>query len=193
MCFQRHLIQELTDKVDRLEMQRLSTNMFFKGIEEEENEVCTITLKNFLKNKLKIETNVQLQDAFRIGKAKPHTILAKLANVKDKGKIFAHVHNLQEVKNKDGKRYKIDAQLPPRHSAAKQKQRHIMWRNKTKVSTAHRLELSVKKGKLMIGNEEYAQKIVVPNDKVLIKLKKEEVEELNRLEICKGKPIEEGG
>ena len=59
----------------------------------------------------------------------------------------------------------------------------------TKVSTAHRLEISLKKGKLTIDNEEYKQKLHIPNDHQLLRLKPDEIAELEKIDVRKGKPF----
>ena len=53
--------------------------------------------------------------------------------------------------------------------------------------------MSVKKGKLCIENEPVVQKLKKTNRQVLLKLKKDEIDEIFKIPICPGKPITEGG
>ena len=101
-------------------------------------------------------------------------------NPSDKARIYSNVSNLQDITNEVGKPYRIEDQLPAGTKAMKSKQRHAMWRNK-KRSTAESLEMSIKKGKLYVQNTEFRSKIVKPNVHVLLKLKQDEIVELNKV------------
>ena len=188
------MIKELREKIDALEMDKVQGNLFFKGITEKKDENCVQVIKSFLKNQVELAMDIPIKNAFRIGKSKNRPIKAILVNASDKFKIFAHTKNLQGKKNEHKKPYRVEEQLPVKQGAAKNKMRHIMWRNKAKVSTAHRIELSVKKGTLVMGddNRQYKSRLRIPDDRVLLNLKQDEVDELKAMEIRKGKTITEG-
>ena len=89
--------------------------------------------------------------------------------------------------NEKKKPYRLDDQLPPKQRAAKLKQRDMLWRNKKSV--AYTLAVSLKKGKLIIENEEYTSPIIYPNIHKLMTLKGDEVNELLKTPVKQGEPI----
>ena len=97
------------------------------------------------------------------------------------------------MKNSKDKYYRIEDQLPPKMKAEKGKQQNILWHNRKSTSTAERLVMSVKKGKLVINNETYRLKLRIPNAAVLLKLKEEEIAVLEEQDIrCGQEIIKEG-
>ena len=132
MEFQSHLIQELTEKVDRLEYDKMRPNLYIKGITEKENENTINVVQEFLKQKLKIDGTINIKASRRVGKSKHKPILVTLANPRDKGRIYSNVHNLQGIKNELNRAYQIEDQLPSKMQAMKNKIQHTRWRNRQK-------------------------------------------------------------
>ena len=73
------------------------------------------------------------------------------------------------------------------------KQRNMIWRNKKVTSTAHKIEMSVRKGKLLAAGVECKSKLVVPAADKLLRLQPEEMLELLSIPVKKGIPVVEGG
>ena len=127
VSYQNHVIKELREKIDALEMDKVQGNLFFKGITEKKDENCVQVVKSCLKNQVELAMDIPIKNAFRVGKSKNRPIKAILVNASDKFKIFAHTKNLQGKKNEHKKPYRVEEQLPAKQGAAKNKMRHIMW------------------------------------------------------------------
>ena len=145
-------IQELCSKVDRMESDRNTANLYIKGIVETRDEDLKEKVKNFFKDKMCIEEEVPVNHVSRVGKGKVKSVFVVLKNPKDKARIYSNMTNLQENKNEFDKHYRVEDHLPAKQRAQQNKNRHALWRNKVKATTAENLLLSVKKGQLMLNN-----------------------------------------
>ena len=93
---QSHIIKELKNKVEDLEKNQIKDNIVIKGIEVSDNENCKELAQRFFKNNLKIENQIGIKGAFRIGKKnKYRPILVMLNHNTDKATIFSHSKNLK--------------------------------------------------------------------------------------------------
>ncbi|XP_065681515.1 uncharacterized protein LOC136095174 [Hydra vulgaris] len=92
----------LHKKTINLENRSRQNNLRIDGVEEKPNETwsdCENTVKNIFKKQLKIDGEVIVERAHRVGKSRdsklPRTIVLKLLNYKDKNKILNAVKNLR--------------------------------------------------------------------------------------------------
>ena len=119
-------------EVEEAKLNEVRNNSLISGLDEEDDEDVTATTQlvtEFFSQTMKVEENIDIKSANRIGKANPRTILVRLQNVKDKGAIFKKVSNLKEVrKSKDGPYY-INNQLPPCLQERQQRFQQIMKYN----------------------------------------------------------------
>ena len=188
---QQREIDELNARIETLEVHKVRANMLIKGVQEVEKENCKEVVQNFIKSNLKINTAIPVSKAYRVGKGKNRAMLVTLTNPGDKGLIYSNAKNLQGKVNHLQKAYKLDDQLPLRLSEQRQKHRDTVWRNKT-TTVAYQLEMSFKRGKLIINNKEYCSQIYKPKASLLLSLKDIEILELNSLEVKDGMAVEEG-
>ena len=181
--FQSQMILELQEKVEMFEKDKVRPNLIVKGIKEDE-ENCVAKAKSFFKNQMNLVHDIHIRSAHRVGRGKNRPMKIVLVNASDKGHIYSNVCNLQGKKSANGKPFKIDDQLPARLHECKQKNQHFIWKNKR--STAEKIALSVRKGELLVDGQPHAAKLAIPDDQKLIKLKPDEVEELNKINVTKG-------
>jgi DNA-directed RNA polymerase beta subunit len=92
----------LTKKTIDLENRSRRNNLRIDGVKEKPGETwneCENTVKDIFKNQLKINSEVVVERAHRVGKTKdskiPRTIVLKLLNYQDKNKILNAVKNLK--------------------------------------------------------------------------------------------------
>ena len=186
IAYQGHLLEELGGKANSNDLEKCKPNLIIQGIPEKKEENCATEVKEFFKNQLLLVQDVQIKFAHRIGTntKRSRAMKVSLVHQSDKGLIYSHAKNLKEKVSSSGKPYRIDDELPPKLREEKNKSIHLMWRNKT--TTAEKIEMSVKKGKLIVQGQNYESKIVPPDTHVLSKLKPEEIEELEKLDIRHG-------
>ena len=104
-----------------------------------------------------------------------------------KGLVFTNVRKSQDKKNEKGKYYKVEEFLPNRLTEIRCKQCNMMWHNRKLV--AERLKMQVQKGTLMVEGEPYCSQIVIPKHEQLIKLREEEIKELEEIKVVQGDPV----
>ncbi|XP_047141104.2 uncharacterized protein MAL8P1.12 [Hydra vulgaris] len=95
-------VNMLTKKTIDLENRSRRNNLRIDGVKEKAGETwteCEDTVKDIFKNQLKINSEVVVERAHRVGKTKdskiPRTIVLKLLNYQDKNKILNAVKNLK--------------------------------------------------------------------------------------------------
>ena len=118
-------------------------------------------------------------------------MLVKLYSPSDKAKFFAKSSNLAGKTNRYNMPYSIDEQLPPRIREEKRRQRTIAAVNKKK--TVDKLIMSFEKGKLIVEDMEYQQKIQPPTIHAALKPMVEELSEHLAMDIDQGEIISAEG
>ena len=190
--YQQQILDELNGKVETLQKSSMNKNLIIKGLiatkTGSERENCVKTVRDFFQKVMEISEEISIKRAFRIGRGKVRTMLVILKSPADKAKIFDNVGNLKEKTNTNGKSYKIENQLPNRLAELRNKQRNVMWRNKKTV--ADRLEMQLEKGILKVDGQQYQGGIITPQHQDLLRLKSDEIMELNNIDIGRGAEIQ---
>ena len=101
-------IQELSAQVDSLQRFTRKANIIISGIlevGEEDVDRCKELVKDFLKEEMLIENEVEIKQAYRFGSGNPRALMVVLSNPDDKSVIFSHVSNLKGKTNARRKLY----------------------------------------------------------------------------------------
>ena len=96
---QDQVLKECKGEIEKLKLNATKDWMRITGVAYEKNENPKEVVNGFLKHKLKIDTAVELKDAFRVGSGKYRPLLFQLNNVTDKAAIFNGAKNLKNVVN----------------------------------------------------------------------------------------------
>ena len=105
LAYHKQVINELSSKMDRFELDKLKPYLIIQGIAETHKENTITTIKNFFKNEMKITQDIEIKFAHRIGKGKIRSIKVALTNPGDKGVIYSHSKNLQGKISATGRNY----------------------------------------------------------------------------------------
>ena len=108
---QDHIIRECKDKILQLQKEKGENVLRISGLKEEEKEDPKTVVKNFFKNKMKIEEEISISDAHRVGKGEDRVMLVYLRIVAKKGLIFKHLKNIVKIKNYADKPYQVQEQI----------------------------------------------------------------------------------
>ena len=95
------------------------------------------------------------------------------------------------VKNKDGKKYFVNAQLPPSLNEDERRKRQMIVENNKRSGAKANMQLS--KGQLLINNELYRKKVVPPTTFRMLTLNKQERDLVDNVKIIKTNTITEKG
>ena len=97
------VIDELTTKMERFEVSAARRMMTLSGFYlSPKKKIRSEQLLDFFREQMKIE--IELEDSFLIGEAEPKLVIITLGSVADKRRIYANVHNIKDMVNKDGKK-----------------------------------------------------------------------------------------
>ena len=155
-------LNECKTKLEKMQRQMNRDILRLIGIEERDEENVYETVAKFFKDKLKVDKEIALADAYRVGKGKFRTIVIQLKNYRSRGLIFSHVKNLKELTNSDDKPFQIREHLSPKELAERQRNQKILRRNK-KLSAANQLVINVEKMKLKIDGQMYEKGVATPS------------------------------
>ena len=179
---QDQMLDECRNELDRVKAKISDNILKIRGIKENEGENCIEKVKKFFKDTLGIEQEMKLYSAYRIRRGKNRTILIELKNARQKGLVFANVSKLAELP------FSIDSQVSGKKSAARRRNRHVMWKNKK--DTASQLIMSIEKQKLIVDGMEYQKQLVHPSTRRLLHPTVAEAGELLQVEVVRGDDVQ---
>ena len=181
---QEQMLEECKSQIEDLKETSTSNIIRIRGILEHKNEKCASIVSDFFKTKLRINGNIPIVDAFRIGEGKDRVIKVILRYARDKWKVFGHTKNLKDVLNENNKPFQINAQLPARKFEMRRRQRHIAATNKKK-SVAQKLRISFEKSNMLINGEPYVKAVKNPTRARLATLTSQDVSLMEKMDVAR--------
>ena len=134
-------IEGLRSQLTAMKAKQMKSNITISGLDEEEEENSIDTLTTFFQDKMSliVESNV-IKTAYRLGKKKsdakyPRLMIASL-NMEFKETVLSNRKVLKDKKNKDGKFYSIDTQLPDEWTEQRREMRET--KQKAKAINKHK-------------------------------------------------------
>ena len=161
-------IQIMNDKQTRLESIAMRAELIIFGLQDDKTACAQIATK-FFKEKSKNRKSSEAKYAYWKGKSKFKPMVVRLSNSTDKGIIYANFSKLKDVTNENSRSYRIQDHLPEELAEIQRRNQQIVAQNK-KLSDAEQQPLSIKKGKLMLNNQEIKNKFSIPNVKEILDL-----------------------
>ena len=189
---QEQVIHECKDKIDYLENMILNDVIRITGIRERKEEDVIQVVHNFFKQKLKIQKELSVIDAFRIGKGSHRAIKVQLAKPREKALIFGNLKHLKGVVNDIEKPYQVREHLSAKKYTEKKRQRQLMFEN-NKKSTAEKLMMSFENSKLKVNGKIYEKMVSTPTSHQLLKPETEMLADAMAIQVDSGDVIEVDG
>lgn len=183
-------IQALSNKWDAAFAKENKNNIIISGMAETQGENCFHEVANFLKAKLKVDTPVQLIQAYRMGQGKTRPMVAKLKDTADKAKIFSKVSNLKQINKGRQKPYFVTDQLPEA-MAEKKRYNHYLKMQNLKLPDAQQLPVAYDRGVLSFDAKPYQPPIKPLSPAQKCKITPERKRMLRDLEFIQGALHEE--
>ena len=119
-------------------------------------------------------------------------MVIRLCNPTMKGKIFANLKHLKGIKNHQNRPFKVADHLPEELAEEQQRFQQIIMANK-KLATGDQQKMTMKKGKLIIGHNEYKPRITAPNTAALLNTDSESLQSITEKEVAFGGEKTENG
>lgn len=139
----------------------------------------------FFKNSLKIQDNIVLNNAYRVGAGADRPIIIELCNIADKAKIYQNVGNLKGVRNSKNKSYFVSDQLPEDY-AERRRQQNIIKSHNNKLPLAQQVDMSFQQGELLVRGKRYEPPVLPPTVRQLVLPTQQEREVSDSMEIFEG-------
>ena len=121
-------------------------------------------IKNFFKNQLELQEEIEVQSAHKMGKAKYAPIWFKLSDPNDAAKIYKNISKLKDKENANKKKYKLREFTSDEMKELKIRQQDIVMEN-GRLPESHKVETTYRKGELYINEDKYCKEGLVPKVK----------------------------
>lgn len=142
-------------------VQNNSKKLTITGLAETQGENCFHEVSNFLKNVMKIDTQIPLKMALRIGNGENRMMLIKLKYFEHKSLIFQKFDRLKTINKSRQTPYYISEQLPEVWAERRRFVQHLKYHN-SKLPSSQQHNIAVKKNQLEIDGEEYKAPMTPP-------------------------------
>lgn len=180
-------IQSLNRKLNEMQQREMYPNLVISGIPERPQENTLQIYNQFIQNELEIQELIPAHRAFRIGSGQNRPIIVELRDpINQKGKIYNHVGKLKGKFNKDGGRYFVSDHLPEEYNENRRRINELVAENKKKPNN-EKLNMTVKKGRLLIEEQPYAKAIIPPKPADIFKPDEKLWELADEIDMVKGK------
>ena len=162
--------------------------MTVSNIDEVKSEDTKQLMYEFLKNKLKIDFEIEIMFAYRLGpkkSSKPRNILFKLYDPTDAQLIYANISKYKDLKNLAGDKYFINEYSTEVTTEQKQRIRDVIMENR-RMPVLHQMTMEKKGPSLYVNDECYEKQITPPTLKDMLLMNKMEKKEVNAMELVPG-------
>ena len=158
---QEQITEECKAHIEDLHANNQKKWLIIKGIIRDENEKPKDAVQKFLREQSKITEEIKIKDAFSLGKGLAQPIKFKVERLQDKYKILGSGKMLKDIKNVNGKPYRINEQLPGRRQAYKARCRQIKYEN-SKPENVTKKNITFINKKMLIDGEPYSKVVKAP-------------------------------
>ena len=178
-------INILERRVTAAYQRELRPNLIIHGIlegkEESQTELLNL-IKSFLKDKMALETEIELNNWYRMGQGQTRPIMIKLKYVNEKSLILSHALKLQGKTNETKKLFFIHEDLTEEQSEVKQQYKDLLKENKDKEGS-EKLQVKLRQGQLVVNNETVKKKVQVPSKADILHLDDDELEQIRAVKL----------
>ena len=179
---QEQMIKDLNRRVDFLTKELKKPNLFIDGIledkKEETSEERVAKVSEFFKQKMEIEEEVKIKQAFRVGMKNPRTFKVVLENPEDKQQIFSNVSNLKGKQNARKKLFFVNDDLMDEEKEVKEYYRDLLREN-TNREESKKWQIKLRKGKIFINNQKVTPKVEIPAAADILTLEEGELDSIH--------------
>lgn len=178
-------ISFLKQKISEIQHREMAANIVISGIPEFKNEKPLMLFNRFVEKGLELQELVPANRAFRIGSGQNRPLIVELRHPENKGKLFSSASKLKGEKNENGGSYFLSDHLPEDQNEKRRRINELISENKKKP-TSHQLDMTLKKGNLLINEEPYSKSIAAPTAKDLLDPDEALYDKADELEFVRG-------
>ena len=176
---QEETVENIEQRMNEVRRMKLRQNIRISGITEDPEETQKVTkqkVESFLKETMEITEPPVVKMARRVGyqtKQKDREVVAKLANVADKGIIFTNSKNLKDKRNPKKKLYFVNDDLDQEQAEERRKFKVLKDENKAEPE-GKRKSVKFIKNRIVIDNEIILPQVMAPTATEVLRLTDEE-------------------
>ena len=130
---------------------------------------------------------------YQMGSHDPKPIVIIFNTSEDKKAVFQQKHRLKSYRNKNGDGYFINDYLPAKINEKKRREREIIKTVKSEDVQDDTNKIEYTKAGLKVGPTVYTKKVRPPHHLDLLKLKSGDMDEIQKIMVKKGTPIQKEG
>ena len=169
MAKQDSELELLKKRVREYETKGLKQCIKLVGLLEDGNVSLTQQVKDFFKDQMKIQQEIQTISVTRMKSGNPPAVVIKVADIEQKKAIFEHVKNLKNVQNAEGKSYGVFNMLTEETLKKDIRKRQIK-KDSMALPVAQCHKVTLNKGTLVVDNAIYHPKYDQLTTKDLLEL-----------------------
>ena len=178
-------IGDLTQRIEGLELGASKKSIIITGLAvSDKKEDMIREVATFIEQNLGLWVNID--DCYKLGNKQPRPIVVSLQTQDEKRDIL-HFKNLLKNSEEFGGVY-INDYTPAATQEKRKRERTIISDNK-QAEDGKKLEIKYARGGLLIQNELYKKKVVVPKPADLIQLSADEMSRILKLNIVRGEDV----
>ena len=175
-------IDHLTRLVSSMQRESKKGILIIEGILEgdeiETNEKQKKLVKDFFKEQMEITEEIEIKQAFRIGKKNPRAMKVTLSDMSNKFLIFENISNLKGKANAQRKLFFINDNLLEDENEKKQYYRDLRKENEAREEEDKSV-IKLKKGKLLSNNKVIQSKMRCPTVSDILTLDESKLEAIH--------------
>ena len=184
---QEQKIEELENKLENIKAREQKPNLTVTGIledPEESRETLIQKSKDFIKNQMEIEQNIEIWDAYRLGQpgAVTRTVFIKLRYPSDKTVIFTNASNLKGKMNAKRKLFFVRDETSEEQQEIRKYYQQLQKENK-ECKEEKKLKIHMARNKLMVNNSIIRKKIMEPKNADLLRMENQELEQVRAMKM----------
>ena len=100
---QEQIIAGLNGRISELEKNQLHNNLIVSGITQKDDENYVLEAQHFFRAKLRLDHDIPIKAARRMGKGSQKPMLIELSNATKKGSVYRNMYRLKEERNDQGR------------------------------------------------------------------------------------------
>ena len=179
---QEQKIESLTEEITQMKKEKVKKNIILMGLEEEKVETknnLITKLKSFFKEKMEIQNEITIVDAFCSGPKNwsDRPVKIKLKLFEDKILILKNTVKLKGLQNVRKRLFKVTEEMDS-EAAEKKKVYKELLRENYELPDEEKMSIKFNKDRIIVDNQVISKKVRAPTAKELLSLSIEEMEEI---------------
>ena len=189
VCHLSQVIGDMEQRLHNLELNSMKKSLVLTGFLPNKSRKSDVIQELVLFFQAEFAAKVEIEDFFYLNANENAPMVITFEKPKHKAAIFQNITNIQDLENENGQPYYINDHLPPNLIERKQKEREKYGRAREQ-EILEQEKIDWHKGRMLINGQPYQEKLLVPNERDILKLSTSEFDKIMQVKLQKGNRIE---